>query len=191
MATESRSSFPRRREITRDTWVENVRQSSDGSPVTHLDLTELRGDKSSSYSRSSISVPCSSERPELLQARRNLSFRRTPSKVLSSLKRHADDPSVFLLLLLLSISPTLSFFRNSNDVELFHEHGYCSNISLLTDRAFRRTKEREERTSSLGSEDDSKISFNTVQLSFSKYYRSRFFHKSPRRGDQPSSSRNL
>ena len=110
-------------------------------------------------------------------------FRRTPSKVLFSLKGHADDP--FILSFSLSLFPFLFFEIPTTSSELFHEHSYCSNISPLTDRACPRTKEREERTSSLGSEDDSKISFNTVvvQLSFWKYYRSRFFHKAPGGGD--------
>ena len=91
---------------------ENVSQSSDGSPVTHLDLTELRGDKSSSYSRSSISVRCSPNDRNFFK-REGICLSKD-SLESSLLFKGTRGRSIYPLFLSLSFS--FSFFRNSNDV---------------------------------------------------------------------------
>lgn len=106
----------------------NVRWNSDGSPVTPW---------SEERHRDEDAVTVVSPFPSLVpwttgtfSNAKEFVFRRTASEVLPSLKRHRNDLSFLLLL-------RLFLFQNSDDiVGTFPPTGYCSNICLLSDRAF-------------------------------------------------------
>lgn len=106
----------------------NVRWNSDGSPVTPW---------SEERHRDEVAVTVVSPFPSLVpwttgtfSSAKEFVFRRTASEVLPSLKRLMNYLSFLLLL-------RLFLFQNSNDiVGTFPPTGYCSNICLLSDRAF-------------------------------------------------------